>query len=77
MCICINCEHVNNCTIYLYVETQHNQIPLNKNPYFTPKSTIISANLRSHNKEYLIEWDIIECLSFAESPGKWIQLIEY
>nr|WDA98874.1 Ycf34 [Sciadococcus taiwanensis] len=77
MCICVNCEHVNNCKMYLQVETQHNQVHLNTNPCFTPRATVIRVNLREQYKGYFIDWDITECLSFTESPGKWIKLLKY
>jgi hypothetical protein len=36
-CICINCAYVTNCTIYHFVEEQHEQPHLTKTPTFTPR----------------------------------------
>jgi hypothetical protein len=36
-CICINCAYVMNCTIYHFVEEQHEQPHLTNEPTFTPR----------------------------------------
>jgi hypothetical protein len=36
-CICINCAYVTNCTIYHFVEEQHEQPHLTNDPTFTPR----------------------------------------
>ena len=71
MCICINCKHIKYCKTYALIESQHN-LTLSYNIYnFTPNNTIIQINLKQYNKMYILDWDLIECLSFVEQPGLW------
>nr|YP_009296999.1 hypothetical protein Ceram_066 [Ceramium japonicum]AOM66342.1 hypothetical protein Ceram_066 [Ceramium japonicum] len=71
MCICINCKHVNYCRTYSFIELQHtNQLSYTK-PIFTPHNTLIQINLKYYNHKYILDWDLIECLSFIEEPGSW------
>nr|YP_009244088.1 hypothetical protein Gele_074 [Gelidium elegans]AMK96330.1 hypothetical protein Gele_074 [Gelidium elegans] len=69
MCICINCRHATNCITYSLIEKQHKKKTLNKGN-FSPNRTIININYIDHNE---FEWDLKECLSFTERPGKWLQ----
>lgn len=71
MCICINCKHINYCRTYSFIESQHTIQSSLKNVEFTPKQTIIHINLKIHDKTYILDWDLVECLSFAEQPGSW------
>lgn len=76
MCICINCKHLCNCQTYNFIEKQH-KTNLKKNKYdiylnnFIPLNTLIQVNLKRTLNEYILDWDLIECLSFAEKPGSW------
>nr|QCI07256.1 hypothetical protein [Hypnea pannosa] len=73
MCICINCQHVKNCTTYKIILVQHNQPMLNKNSIiFTPHNTLIQININQTYYNIKLEWDLIECASFVEQPGFWL-----
>ena len=71
MCICINCNYVNNCVGYHKVESKHNEVNLNLKPSFYPQNPIINIIVNQNNE---MEWDVIDCLSFIESPGYWMEL---
>ncbi|WP_081609082.1 Ycf34 family protein, partial [Richelia intracellularis] len=47
MCICVNCKHVDNCTIYHVVEMQHQQPHINNNPDFKPNEPSINVSISS------------------------------
>ena len=71
MCICINCKHINYCKTYSLIESKH-KIEAKHNIYtFIPNHTVIQINLKKQTKNYLLDWDLIECLSFIEKPGSW------
>ncbi|KAL3764160.1 hypothetical protein ACHAWU_003972 [Discostella pseudostelligera] len=48
MCICINCVRVTNCSAYYFVEEQHAQPHINKNPTWEPRngSPTIQVHIR-------------------------------
>jgi hypothetical protein len=76
MCICLNCKYLNVCQQYFLIENYHKELNININPQFIPTQSIININLfLSKNSNIDLEWDIIECLSFKEKPGKWINHI--
>nr|YP_009396988.1 hypothetical protein [Spyridia filamentosa]ARW66174.1 hypothetical protein [Spyridia filamentosa] len=73
MCICVNCRHVNSCETYYFISTQHNQIKQTNIVKFKPSRTLIKVNISSHSeKDIKVDWDLVECLSFVEDPGKWL-----
>jgi hypothetical protein len=72
MCICLNCNYINTCKQYFFIEKNHNELNTNKNPYFNPTQSIISINYNGNIDQLLIEWDLEECLSFKEKPGNWL-----
>nr|YP_010330255.1 hypothetical protein MW505_pgp026 [Porphyridium aerugineum]UNJ17971.1 hypothetical protein [Porphyridium aerugineum] len=39
---------------------------------FQPKDAIINVNIYNQNNNFSIDWDLIECLSFIEAPGIWL-----
>jgi len=69
MCICINCKYVKTCSMYQVIEQQHKQEMLIK-AQFIPNHSIIRINLISSTSQ--VDWDLIECMSFVEYPGKWL-----
>lgn len=71
MCICVNCYHVTNCSTYYSIEKQHQKKKLNKKPNFVPQLPIIKVNMISSDNFIELDWDVIECASFVEMPGKW------
>nr|QCI04118.1 hypothetical protein [Antithamnionella ternifolia] len=77
MCICINCKHLNNCRTYHFIEVQH-KLKLKRKKYweesynFIPVNTLIQINLKQTSQSNLLDWDLIECLSFVENPGAWL-----
>jgi hypothetical protein len=76
MCICLNCNYLNVCQQYFLIEKNHNEVNINSNPRFIPTQSIININLFLSKKNDIdLEWDIVECLSFKEKPGKWINYI--
>nr|QUE29976.1 Ycf34 [Erythrocladia irregularis] len=72
MCICINCYHVNNCSTYYSIEKQHKKSHLNIDPFFVPQSPVVNVNIINQHLDIALDWDVVECLSFVEAPGKWI-----
>lgn len=72
MCICLNCSYLNICKQYFFVEKNHKELNINKNAKFLPSQSIINIIMFQTQKTLEIEFDIIECLSFKEKPGKWI-----
>jgi len=74
MCICINCHYVDRCFTYHAVEGQHEQIHLTETPDFDPVEPTINVNIRSHQDEIEMEWDVVGCQSFKQETGKWAAL---
>lgn len=75
MCICINCDYVDQCLTYHAVETQHQQPHLTETPTFEPTNPTINVNIRNGSQsEIEMEWDVVGCDSFLESVGKWARL---
>ena len=74
MCICINCHYVDRCFTYHAVEGQHEQIHLTETPDFDPVEPTINVNIRSHQDEIEMEWDVVGCESFKQEIGKWVKL---
>lgn len=73
MCICINCQHVKNCTIYKIILIQHNQqISPKNNIVFSPSNTLVQININHNLYNMKLEWDLVECSSFVEKPGFWL-----
>nr|YP_009393282.1 hypothetical protein [Symphyocladiella dendroidea]ARW61844.1 hypothetical protein [Symphyocladiella dendroidea] len=73
MCICINCKHINVCKTYEFIEKQHNNYNSNnKKNNFIPMNTIIIVTINRQNLNIYLDWDVKECSSFVEQPGKWI-----
>lgn len=76
MCICINCRHVHNCTTYQLIKKKHQYQKEDENTksplLFIPISTLIHINIDRSNSSCELDWDLVECLSFAEQPGKWL-----
>nr|YP_010619441.1 hypothetical protein PN189_pgp129 [Xiphosiphonia pinnulata]WAX03454.1 hypothetical protein [Xiphosiphonia pinnulata] len=76
MCICINCKHIDLCKTYKFIEKQHSNYNLNKKQnYFIPINTMIIVSINKQNLNIYLDWDVKECLSFVEQPGKWISLL--
>nr|YP_010198958.1 hypothetical protein LK147_pgp133 [Hydropuntia urvillei]UAD88407.1 hypothetical protein [Hydropuntia urvillei] len=74
MCICVNCRHVHNCITYRLIQKQHNkQYNVQSNIFFIPQKTLINININGYNLNTCFDWDLIECLSFIEKPGYWIE----
>lgn len=74
MCICINCHYVDRCFTYHAVEGQHEQIHLTETPDFDPVEPTINVNIRSHQDDIEMEWDVVGCESFKQETGKWAKL---
>ncbi|MEM9137028.1 MAG: Ycf34 family protein [Cyanobacteria bacterium P01_F01_bin.42] len=75
MCICINCDYVDQCLTYHAVEHQHQQPHLSELPVFEPTNPTINVNIRNAtNAEIEMEWDVVGCDSFLECKGKWARL---
>nr|QUE28456.1 Ycf34 [Porphyrostromium boryanum] len=74
MCVCINCYHVTNCSTYYSIEKQHQKQIKNTNPTFVPQSPVIKVNITKEKSDTVLDWDVIECVSFVEAPGKWLLL---
>lgn len=74
MCICLNCERINNCNIFIAIEEKHKENYKRKiKNYFFPQSPILLCiNFFSKKKSYVFEWDVNECLSYQEKGGIWL-----
>lgn len=76
MCICLNCVRIVNCHIYSIIAEKHKeQFDFNSDhlSVFFPQSPIILTILYpSLKKNFLLEWDVNDCLSYQEQPGSWI-----
>mmetsp|Transcript_38828 Transcript_38828/g.81638 ORF Transcript_38828/g.81638 Transcript_38828/m.81638 type:complete len:201 (-) Transcript_38828:1486-2088(-) len=60
MCICIHCARVTNCSAYHFVEQQHSQPHINKNPSWEPRngSPTIQVHIRPDAENELQNmWD--------------------
>jgi hypothetical protein len=57
MCICIHCKHVTNCAAYHFVEKQHSQPHMNKDPTWQPRegNPTIQLNIRE-SEDSKNEW---------------------
>ena len=75
MCICINCFYLQNCSVYKFIEMQHQIKPKTKLNYsFTPKQTVIKNEITSTKQNStIIDWDVSECSNFFEKPGVWLE----
>ena len=73
MCICINCMYVNNCVTYQKIMKQHCSNIIKQEVQFNPYHPIICVNVYYNNEAMEVDWDIVECLSFLDSPGRWIK----
>lgn len=73
MCICINCVYVNSCITYQKIMKQHCFSLIKSEAKFNPSKPIISVNIYYDKESMEIDWDIIECLSFLDSPARWIE----
>lgn len=73
MCICLNCNYLQNCRTYYLIEEAHKESHLNENAEFFPQSPVISVNFTLTNKiNFGLEWDVNECISYQEKPANWI-----
>ena len=72
MCICINCRHVHNCTVYKIIQKQHKQNIVASPIKFIPSNTLININIYQSIHSIIFDWDLVECLSFVEQPGQWL-----
>lgn len=72
MCICINCRHVHNCTTYRVIQKQHQQSVDSIPAFFIPNNTLIDVNIDNSSNLTQFDWDLVECSSFVEEPGKWL-----
>uniref|UniRef100_UPI0030FE0835 hypothetical protein Ycf34 n=1 Tax=Ecklonia maxima TaxID=428677 RepID=UPI0030FE0835 len=75
MCICLNCNRIDNCKVYFIVEQKHNEKQkyyTKKNLFFPQSPTLLCINSFSKKNLYLLEWDVNECLSYQEKPGSWM-----
>ncbi|CAN0336926.1 unnamed protein product [Ectocarpus sp. 6 AP-2014] len=73
MCICLNCDRINNCHIYFIIEKQHQETKKDVEKSFSPQAPVLLClNFFSKQGIYLLEWDVNECLSYQEKPGNWL-----
>lgn len=69
MCICINCKYIHQCLTYRLIAQQHQHFIISSIHSFYPHNVILQVGC---DNQYNIEWDIIECMSFTDEPGQWI-----
>nr|YP_009297260.1 hypothetical protein Psor_128 [Porphyridium sordidum]AOM66603.1 hypothetical protein Psor_128 [Porphyridium sordidum] len=65
---------IRECIKYYFVDKEHCGVEKDKNKSFsfTPRSSIVNANIYKQEEQLDIDWDVIECLSFIEKPGIWL-----
>nr|QCI07507.1 hypothetical protein [Malaconema sp.] len=74
MCICVNCRHMKKCELYMFIQKQHqNMNIINESINFLPIKTLLQVNINKGLNHTIIDWDLIECLSFVEQPGLWYE----
>nr|YP_009314496.1 Hypothetical protein ycf34 [Liagoropsis maxima]SCW22750.1 Hypothetical protein ycf34 [Liagoropsis maxima] len=77
MCICINCFYVHSCSTYRYIKKQHGEklnIHHNEKTFKATNPIIhVNVNMDSPHQTIYMDWDVVECLSFLDKPGYWIQ----
>ncbi|EED93068.1 predicted protein [Thalassiosira pseudonana CCMP1335] len=80
MCICIHCARVTNCQAYHFVEEQHSQPHINKDPTWEPRngSPTIQVHIRPETSYDLsgttsYEYDVVECEDFVEEKDAWVK----
>jgi len=76
MCICINCIYIQNCSTYSDIKKQHKSRIVKSKDLFNPAHPIIHVNINQTNFYTEIDWDIVECLSFVDSPGQWMNITQ-
>lgn len=72
MCICVNCRHISKCQRYLFIEKQHRNNTENYDKIFVPANNLIQINILNQVNHCTFDWDLVECLSFLERPGAWL-----
>lgn len=76
MCICLNCFRIVNCNIYSSIAEKHAErlsLDFLLSQSFFPQSPVIFTILSpSLKRNFLLEWDVNECLSYQEQPGSWL-----
>lgn len=74
MCICLNCERINSCKIFVNIEEKHKESykKIVKNYFFPQSAILLCINFFSKKKLYVFEWDVNECLSYQEKAGSWL-----
>nr|YP_011006612.1 hypothetical protein V2488_pgp064 [Halosiphon tomentosus]WAM63757.1 hypothetical protein [Halosiphon tomentosus] len=74
MCICLNCNRVDNCLIVFFVEQKHKEkgTIIKKASFFPQSPILLCINLFSKKNSYSFEWDVNECLSYQEEAGAWL-----
>ena len=65
--------YVNKCLTYQKIMMQHSSNIIKPEVLFNPSQPIICVNIYYNNESMEIDWDVIECLSFLDSPGRWIK----
>ena len=76
MCICLNCNYINICKQYFLIEQSHNEPNINETAKFLPLQSITNINFVIQKKTLEVEFDVVECLSFKEKPGNWLQFFK-
>lgn len=74
MCICLNCERINSCRIFINIEEKHKESykRIIKNYFFPQYPILLCINFFSKKDLYVFEWDVNDCLSYQERPGMWL-----
>nr|YP_009504645.1 hypothetical protein [Cyanophora biloba]AWW13870.1 hypothetical protein [Cyanophora biloba] len=72
MCICVNCDLLEVCSVYQTIENLHSVSSTNiKNVTFEPRKSQIAININSRESNIKHEWDVIFCDSFSLNINKY------
>lgn len=64
--------YIHNCLTYHKITKQHGTQDISQKSQFDPSQPIIHVSINCNFNSTQVDWDIVECSSFIDSPGQWI-----
>lgn len=75
MCICVNCDLLQKCSLYQTIEILHDSSFQEKSSSntvkFEPRKSNITINISSSKNSIKHDWDVIFCESFVLNLNKY------
>lgn len=73
MCICVNCDLLEKCSLYQTIEILHQSSfeESSKIVKFEPRKSNISININPSKNSVKHDWDVIFCESFVLNLNKY------